>query len=503
MLRMNRGVVPIATVLAGLACGTAACQTADEGSLVDELTPGISTLFGLDLSPGMAVAAIRGDELVFLRGFGFADLEAQRPVTPETVFYIASSTKAFTAQAAAILHHRGDLDLDAPVSQYLPDLRLQSPLSADDISLRDLLTHTHGISNGGPVVFRTAYSGVHTPEQLVELLSAHGAAASGRAFNYGNIGYNVASLAMDATLGVSWKDVMQREILGPLGMTNTTGYMSGVDQKQLAIPYGAEEEGYSRLYAAKGDDNMHAAGGLVTTAADLSTWLRANVNDGRIDDNQVISFQPLVENHTQQAEQDRNFGDYHRHGWTLGWDIGTYESDTLIHRFGSFAGFRSHMSFMPQHGIGVAVLVNEAALGGILADMVANYVYDFVLQKPDMQAKWDNTIATVRERAAQGRQRIGADRARRASRPQALPYPLEAYAGAYENDLLGRMEWTVVDDKLEVTMGLLKSAVEVFNGEQNQLRVELTGRGAVVGFSFDGDEARSLRYSGQNFRRVN
>ncbi len=161
------------------------------------------------------------------------------------------------------------------------------------------------------------------------------------------------------------------------------------------------------------------------------------------------------------------------------------------------------MSFMPQHGIGVAVLVNEAALGGILADMVANYVYDFVLQKPDMQAKWDNTIATVRERAAQGRQRIGADRARRASRPQALPYPLEAYAGAYENDLLGRMEWTVVDDKLEVTMGLLKSAVEVFNGEQNQLRVELTGRGAVVGFSFDGDEARSLRYSGQDFRRVN
>ncbi len=120
-----------------------------------------------------------------------------------------------------------------------------------------------------------------------------------------------------------------------------------------------------------------------------------------------------------------------------------------------------------------------------------------------MQDKWDNTIGTVREQAAQGRRRIGADRARRAARPQELPHALEVYVGAYENDLLGRMEWTVVDDKLEVTMGLLKSAVEVFNGEQNQLRVELTGRGAVVGFSFDGDEARSLRYSGQNFRRVN
>lgn len=502
MLRMNGRAVPIATVLVGLAWGTAVCQTADGGALVNELAPGISTLFGLDLSPGMAVAAVRGDELLFLKGFGFADVEAQRPVTPETVFYIASSTKAFTAQAAAILHGV-DLDLDAPVSRYLPDLRLQSPLSADEISLRDLLTHTHGISNGGPVVFRTAYSGVHTPGQLVELLSAHGPAATGRAFNYGNIGYNVASLAMDATLGSGWKDVLERVIFAPLGMTTTTGYMSTVDRNQLAMPYGADEEGFSRLHFAKGDANMHAAGGLVTTAADLSKWLMANVNDGRVAGSQAISFQPLRENHTQQVEQDRNFGEYHRHGWTLGWDIGTYESDTLIHRFGSFPGFRSHMSFMPQHGIGVAVLVNEAALGGLLADMVANYVYDFVLQKPDMQAKWDNTIARARERAAQGRQRIGADRARRAARPQALPHPLEAYAGAYENDLLGRMEWTVVDDKLEVTMGLLKSTVEVFNGEQNQLRVELTGRGAVIGFAFDGDEALSLRYSGQEFRRVN
>jgi hypothetical protein len=209
-----------------------------------------------------------------------------------------------------------------------------------------------------------------------------------------------------------------------------------------------------------------------------------------------------MDNHRQQAAQDRDFGEYHRHGWTLGWDIGTYEGDTLIHRFGSFPGFRSHMSFMPQHSIGVAVLVNEAALGGMLADLVANYIYDRLLEKPNLETKWPDKLDAVRQQAAQRRQRIAADRARRAARPQTLPHPLASYAGVYENDLLGRMEWSVVDGKLEVTMGLLESAVEVFNGEQNQLRVELTGSGQVVGFSFDGDRARSLRYSGLDFPRV-
>jgi CubicO group peptidase (beta-lactamase class C family) len=486
-----------------LACwGGVACQGRNAGSLVEELDPGVSRLFALDLAPGMAVAAVRGDDLLYLRGFGFADLEAERPVTPETVFYIASSTKAFTAQAAAILHSRGDLDLDAPLSRYLPDLRLQSPLSPDDITLRDLLTHTHGISGTGPVVFRTAYSGVYTPDLLVELLARHGPAGTGRAFNYGNIGYNVASLAMDAALGTSWKDVLQREIFEPLGMENTTAYMSRTDQNQLAMPYAAEEQGSRRLRFVKGDANMHAAGGLVSTAADLAIWLEVNVNEGRVGGAQLLSYQPLMENHRQQADQDREFGEYHRHGWTLGWDIGTYEGDTLIHRFGSFPGFRSHMSFMPEHGIGVAVLVNEAALGGILADQVANYIYDWVLEKPGLEQKWAAKIDALRARAEEGRRRIAADRARRAARPQTLPHPLEAYAGAYENDELGRMEWRVVNGELEVSMGLLESAVEVFNGAENQLRVELLGTGQVVEFAFEGDEARSLRYMGREFARV-
>ncbi len=136
----------LASVVIGLLAlgSTAACQKAGGdgnelaagGRLAPELDPLVEELFSLDLSPGLAVAVVTGDELAYARGFGYADMETGRPVTPETLFYIASTTKAFTALAAALLDHRELLDLDAPISRYVAELELQPPLSADEITVR-------------------------------------------------------------------------------------------------------------------------------------------------------------------------------------------------------------------------------------------------------------------------------------------------------------------------------------------------------------------------------
>jgi len=238
----------------------------------------------------------------------------------------------------------------------------------------------------------------------------------------------------------------------------------------------------------------------VSTVLDLARWLKAHINSGRVDGKQIFPAKVVAETHRKQADQDRDFANFHRYGWGLGWDLGTYEEDTLIHRFGGFPGFRSHVSFMPQHHNGVVVLVNGGFLGSFLADMVACYIYDALLEKPGLDE--EQLLAEFREQAAQLKKRIGEDRARRAARSQVLPHPLTVYVGIYENAELGRMEWRVVDGKLEVTMGLLSSAVEVYNGEQNQLRVELVpARGEVVGFSIRGNQAESITYRGRKFVR--
>ena len=478
-------------------------QQPGDTSLEQRLDRFIEEVYQLWLAPGAAVAVVHGDEVVYLKGFGYADVAKGRKVTPETVFYIASSTKSFTGLAAAILDLRGELDLDQSLAHYLPQLRLQGPLSPGDIALRDLLTHTHGIGNSGPVSFLAAYSGTASHDRMVELIAAHGAAENGRAFRYSNIGYNVASLAMDQELGMSWKDVLQREIFEPLGMTATTGYVSRVPREELALPYGAEAVGFRELHYAKGDENMHAAGGLVTTAADLAKWLEVNLNGGRLDGRSVLPEAAFEQAHRPHAQQDNAFRKFSRTGYGLGWQTGEYDGDTFLHHFGGFSGFHAHVSLMPEHKIGVAVLVNESSLGSFLADIVARYAYDTLLEKERVDETYATELAELKRNAAQRRERIAADRARRAARPQTLPHPLTAYAGVYENPEYGRVEFRLVGDKLEATMGRLWSAVEVYDGKANALRVELTGGGSVVRFQFgEDDRAEGLQFGPATFRRV-
>jgi len=497
--------IELLIVLIGLGFGVSAFgvdSTPRTPAQLEQLDPLVSRIFELDLAPGMAVAVVYGDELVYERGFGFADVAADRPVTPETLFYIASTSKSFTAFAAALLHDRGELDLDGPLSDYLPKLGMNPPLSADEITLRDLLTHTHGLRQGGPVEFRTAFTGEFTNDQLVELLGTYRPSPNGRTFRYGNLGYNVTGMAMDASLGGSWKEVLEAGVFQPLDMNSTTAYRSETDPDRLAMPYEIAPVGISPIYYAKNDANMHAAGGHLTTVGDLAKYLEAHMNAGRVDGRQVFPAAVVAETHRQHTTQDRDYGPFHRHGWGLGWDLGTYDGDTVIHRFGGFSGFHSHMSFMPDHGIGIAILVNDGSTGSLLANTLSTAIYDRLLGKLDDEATIAERLEQVRSQAAQAHERIRQDFARRASRPQTLAFPLDAYVGVYDSPLFGRMEWSLVDGKLHVAMGVARSKVEVYDAEANQLRVELTGGGSVVGFTFEGERATSLVFAGQTFKRV-
>ena len=465
----------------------------------------VTRAFALDVTRGLGMAVVQGDRVIYSSGFGYADIEADRRVDPEsTLFYIASTSKSFTAFLATRLDHRGELDLDAPISRYLPRLRLRVPLSADDITLRDLLTHTHGIASDGlhRVVVRTAYTGVYTDSLAIDLLADYPPSPTGRAYNYGNLGYNIAGLVIDGVMERGWKDVMSDEVFRPAGMEHTTARTTGIDRGRLAMPYGAAEpQGYRRLHFAKEDANMHAAGGHLTTVMDLTRWLEVHMNAGRIDGEEVFPAEVVAETHRQQATQDREFTYFHRYGWGLGWDLGTYGGDTLIHRFGGFPGFRSHVSFMPRHGIGVVALVN-GGLGWRLADLVAAYAYDLLRDVPDLDTKYERLLAEYEGRVEEARHRIAEDREERAARQEPLPHPFSAYAGTYENRELGRMEWRVVDDTLLVEMGVMRGEAEVYDADANQLRIELRGRGEVV-FLFDHDErAAALRYMGREFTRV-
>lgn len=201
----------------------AASASAANGVLADSLDPFVRGLVDEGYVPGIAIAVVTRDGPAYLRGFGVRDVRTREPVTPQTGFYIASSTKSFTGTLAALLHQRGVISLDAPLSRYLPELRMNAPLSADSVTLRSLLTHTSGLRNE-PVVFRTAFSGVHDDAMLVRLLAQ--STPIPRTYRYDNLGYVVAALAMERATGRDWQDLLRDELFRPLGMMHTTARVS-------------------------------------------------------------------------------------------------------------------------------------------------------------------------------------------------------------------------------------------------------------------------------------
>jgi len=428
------------------------------------------------LTPGMSVAVVVDGRITWTAGFGHADRERERPVRPGTRFYIGSTSKALTALAAARLAARGALDLDAPLSRALPGAVFPVGVPAESVRVRDLLTHTHGIDGQGPISLRVAFTGEYTNDELLRLLENHRPARGGREFQYSNLGYDLIGVVLAPAERGGWKEVVEREVTRPLGMTATTAWRSRVPEDSLAQPYELGAHGPERIRLAKEDANMGPAGGHFSTAPDLARLLVAELDGGRVAGRQAIERRVIAETQRLQATQDREFTFFHRHGWGLGWDLGTYDGDTLLHRFGSFAGYRSHVSFMPRRGLGVVVLVNGGVASSTIADAMAAAIYDRLLERAGVRARLAGRLAAAAERG----RRIVADLEKRAANVGVLPLPLDAYAGRYASPIYGTLVLEVLDGRLQASMGAARCPAEVFDAAKHQLRVELFGGGSVV-----------------------
>lgn len=454
--------------------------------------------------PGLAIAVVDGDEAVLIAGYGVADLATGAAVDADTRFYIASSTKSFTALALAAMSARGEVDLAAPLSAWSSAPGLPADV-ADRVSLTDLLSHRSGLDNL-PLSFRAAFSGDHTPEVMQRLIAATTTLddAPYGTFRYSNAGYNLATTLLEARDGRDWRLVVRDEVLNPLGMVHTTGWLSEAraDGAVIAAGHlGHPLAGPVRSPLQKTDATMQSAGGLVSTPGDMARWLEVQINDGVLDGRRVFPEGLVASTHQPLAANETTFGPYRRESYGLGWQIGRYGDDVLIHHFGNFSGSRAHVSFMPARRLGVVVMVNEDVLAGGLADVVANYVYDWRAGRPDLEAFYDATVAGLVDRRDQGRAAIARQQAERAARPSMLSRPLSVYAGTYESPLLGTVRVAERDGAMIVSMGVMEAVAESFT-QPESVRVELAPmQGQVIQFGGDGAAPDRLVIVGETFLR--
>nr|WP_208543285.1 serine hydrolase domain-containing protein [Lysobacter alkalisoli] len=291
--------------------------------------------------PGAALLVMRGGEPVIRRGYGLAELETGRAVTPSTNFRLASITKQFTSAAVLLLAEDGRIGLDDPVKQWLPGL----PAAADEVTIRHLLTHTSGLVDYEDVMPAGLDSQLRDVDVLALLEGQdHTYFAPGTDYRYSNSGYALLALIVERASGMSFQQFLHERIFDPLGMDGTLAYVEeGPDVPHRAYGYSEEDGGWTRT-----DQSLTSAvlgdGGIYSSIDDLARW-DAALHDDRLlsDASRELAFAAA----TPTDDPGIAYG--------FGWRI---TGDSLWHS-GESIGFRNVLIRYPQRRLTVILLSNR------------------------------------------------------------------------------------------------------------------------------------------------
>jgi CubicO group peptidase (beta-lactamase class C family) len=306
--------------------------------------------------PGLAVALVSADQALWVEGFGHLDGPNSAPVTADTIFSVQSMSKLFTATAVMQAVAAGRLDLDVPITTYLPEFIVHSAFEEHPerkITLRMLLSHTAGFTHEAPVGNNNELDPGAFDAHVRSISDTWLRFPAGTGYAYSNLGIDLAGYILERVEGKPFPDLMRDSLLVPLGMDHSTfdwtairstanravGLVSPYPQPPLDVP-------------------MTAAGGLYTSAADLARFLRFQLNDGSLDGRVVLDPKWMDEMRVVPAPRAGALAGYAlgvvRHRWNR-WE----EAPDLFEHGGGGFGFLSDLWWLPQLGIGIAVLTNS------------------------------------------------------------------------------------------------------------------------------------------------
>jgi len=458
------------------------------------------------LPSGTAIAVIKGDKIIYQGNFGYANIAKQIKVTDKTPFYIASATKPFFALNTLIDVNAKDFKQSLSLAQMFPSLDI-ADIDEHQVTLKHLLTHTSTINNI-PLVFATAFSGVHDKQSLKQLV-LNGSVKTEKKlgeFNYTNVGYNIFSVFADEYFHMPWQQRLQQQLFTPLKMSLTSAQMSTFTAKHVAVakPYSLMVPTQpDALYLEKVDQTMHAAGGMVSTANDLARFLIAQLNEGVVEQQQVFPAEIIKQSQQKQVTTDAKYLDFKRDGYAWGWYTGNYKGQRMLHHFGGFDGAHAHMSFIPEQKIGLVVLNNEDFLSARMTSIIADFVYGSLLQDADTKQRVDQRFSALNQKLANIDQMLASQAKKIAARKMNLSLPMSAYQGVYSHPLLGKIRVNVeATGQLHLRWGVLDTTASGF-GKVDQIRVTfMPTSGEVIKFEAT-DSVKNLTYNGMMFAKLN
>lgn len=394
---------------------------------------------------GLSVVVVKDREVLLAEGFGCRDLERDLPVTPETLFAIASDSKAFTAALCATFVDDGTLEWDKPVREVLPWFQLQDPHATELVSMRDLLAHRTGLPRHDAVWFW----GAATPpqEEIVRRLRYLQPSAQLRqTWQYNNNAYTTAGYIAGLLAGSDWETALRDRVLDPLGMKRTTlGRLSAEATGDAAVPYD-DRTGTNEPVALVGDGSVGPAGGIWSNAEEMARWVLARLEVPLADGSLLLSRNALRELHAPAMVKPTGpmeLPGVHSLGYGLAADVVSYRGHRLVHHGGNLHGFCSNVYLAPEAGHAVVVLANANASGVRTALPLA--VLDQLLElEPE---PWGQRLYDLMASIKGGTKEAGAHhRDSAAGRPPSRP--LGDYAGTYSHPAYDVLKVSVDGDRL-------------------------------------------------------
>ena len=305
--------------------------------------------------PGVSAGIVHEQELIWARGFGWADTAARVPATPETLYRIASITKLFTSTAILQLRDAGTLRLDDPVAQYLPWFKLERPAAdGPPITIRHLITHTSGLPRESPFPYWTDVRFPSTEEVREALTRQSAVLAPDTSWKYSNLALTLAGEIVAAVSGVPWSEYVEGRVLAPLGMASSLARTPAPDHPGLAKGYGRRlPDGTRALSPFTDTRGIAPSANMTTSVRDLARFAMLQLRDGPAGGAQVLAGSTL-----REMQRVHWLDPDWKAGWGLGFRVLRMGERTWVGHGGAVPGFRTQVQVIPASRMAVIVLTN-------------------------------------------------------------------------------------------------------------------------------------------------
>jgi CubicO group peptidase (beta-lactamase class C family) len=482
------------------ALGLTASSTAGAQSTAREPYPGLDAYVTSAIAtwnvPGLALAIVRHDSIIYSRGYGVRTAGQADRVDDQTIFAIGSCSKAFTSAALAMAVDDGKVRWDEHVTTYLPGFQLADPYVTREIAVRDLLNHRSGVQRFDLLWYYSDFDRAEVVRRMRFLKQSESFRSQ---YGYNNLMYLTAGQVLAAASGMSWDDFIRQRIFTPLGMTSSSTSIAALAGQSDVASGHRTTHGVTRVVPWNQVDNIGPAGSINSNVRDMAQWVRLQLGHGAVNGKTLVSTAALGETRTPQTimptggafrtlfptTQFLNYG--------MGWVVYDHRGRRAIWHNGGIDGFSAMVGMLPNDGFGVVILTNVE--NTIVYNAILDWLYDRYLQQPVHD--WSSDMHQVA--AAGAAQADSAEaRAQRTRMPNTHPtLPLEQYAGTYVDSAFGVATVKDENGKLTLTRARLIGDLEPWNydtfratwragvSSHDLLTFELTDDGKVADIRMD------------------